>query len=216
MAIYRAIGGLHENGVQGFTAESDLGRAAWDVGLSVHRVEQSGSDGSLVRYEITWPSEPQARAAIDGFWRVFEAARVYRQLGTAQAETVYRTLFAGRAAGFAWDRALDSALADTLADQLQVIARDELRVLLELLASPNDSDALKGAIIAILSKLSGPRQSAHLLQLRLVDPSVDVTRHDALTKDQVEKIFGTPVPLFISATGLFARRLTAFVNEQGL
>lgn len=216
MAIYRAIGGLHENGVQGFTAEPDLGRATWDVGLSVHRVEQSGSDGSLVRYEINWPTEPQARAAIDGFWRIFEAARVYRQLGTAQAETVYRTLFAGRAASFAWDRALDSALADTLADQLQVIARDELRVLLELLASPNDSEALKGAIVAILGKLSGPRQSAHLLQLRLVDPSIDVTKHDVLTKDQVEKIFGTPASLSIGATGLFARRLTAFVNEQGL
>ena len=216
MAIYRAIGSLHENGVQGFTAEPDLGRAAWNLGLSVRRVEHPGSDGTAVKYEVTWPDNATMRATLGGFWRVFETARVYRQLGTAQAETTYRTLFAGRAAGFDWGRALDSALADTLADQLQVIARDELRVLLALLGSPNDSEALKGAIVAILSKLSGPRQSAHLLQLRLVDPTVDPNRPEALTKEQVEQIFGAAAPLPVTSTGLFARRLTAFVNEQGL
>ncbi|GEM_PF-680799 len=216
MAIYRALGALAGQGIPGFSAEPEAGQADWTAGLSVRRLEQPGANGLSVRYAVTWPDDPAAREAFAGLWRIFEAARVYRQLGTAQAEAVYRTMFAGRAAGFDWAQALDSALADTLADQLQVIARDELRVILALLDHPDDSAALREAIVAILNRLSAPRQSAHLLQLRLIDPSVDTNQPAALTTGQVEAIFGPPAALPVAPTGLFARRLAAFVNEQGL
>lgn len=216
MALFRAMSGLHENGVAGFDADAEQGRAAWHEGLSVRRTEDASRGDTLVRYVVTWPDDTVARTALAGFWRIFESARVYRQFGTAQAEATYRTLLAGRAAGFDWSKALDSALADTLADQLQVIARDELRVLLALLVHPTDSEALRKAIVDILNSLSAPRQSAHLLRLRLFDPSIDSARPEALTGIQVQLIFGQPAPLAIPPDGLFARRLIAFVNEQGL
>lgn len=216
MAIYRALSALAEQGVPGFRAEGESGRAGWTAGLSVRRAEQPGENGLTVRYVVAWPDDPAARDAFAGLWRIFEAARVYRQLGTAQAEATYRTLFAGRAAGFDWPQALDSALADTLADQLQVIARDELRAILALLEHPDDTGALRDAIVAILNRLSAPRQSAHLLQLRMIDPRVDPNQPSMLTTEQVAAIFGSPAALPITATGLFARRLAAFVNEQGL
>ncbi|MBX0329647.1 hypothetical protein K2Z83_18410 [Oscillochloris sp. ZM17-4] len=179
-------------------------------------MEQPGEHGPTIRYAVTWPDDTATRAALDGLWRIFAAARVYRQLGTAQAEASYRTLFAGVAVGLGWPQALDSALADTLADQLQVIARDELRALLLLLDHPDDSTALTDALVKMLNGLAGPRQSAHLLQLRLVAPGIDPGRPSALTNEQIEAVFGAPAQLYVPPTGLFARRLTAFVNEQGL
>ncbi len=216
MAIYRAVSALAEQGLPGFSAEPELGRASWARILSVHRLTQSAAGSSLVRYNVEWQKDPVATIVVAALWRIFEAARVYRQLGTAQAETAYRTLFAGGAAGLTWQQALDAALADTLADQLQVIARDELRALLLLLDHPDDSVALRDGLVNLLNGLAGPRQSAHLLQLRLAAPGVDLGRPNALTSEQVEAIFGAPAPLFMPPTGLFARRLTAFVNEQGL
>ncbi len=216
MAIFRAISSLRENGVPGFQADQASGIAAWSGGLRVERSDEPAGGHMLVRYRVAWPEDAEAQAALSGLWRIFEAARVYRQLGTAQAEATYRALLAGRVAGFDWAQALDAALADTLADQLQVIARDELRVILALLERPTDSAALRDAIVAILNQLSAPRQNAHLLRLRLIDQSVDPNRPEALTTGQVEVIFGAPAALPITATGLFARRLTAFVNEQGL
>ncbi len=215
MALFGALSRLAEHGLAGFSADADLGYATWTNILSVRR---SGSveSSTPVRYDIGKDADPAARVASDQFWRIFAAVRIYRQLGTAQAESGYRDFLAGRAVGMAWNRALDAALADTLADQLQVIARDELRVLLALIAHPEDSTALRNAIIAILSGLSVPRQSAQLLQLRLIDPSVDTVRPEALTDTQVRAIFGPPAPLGIAPDGLFARRLTAFVSEQGL
>ena len=215
LALFGALSRLAEHGLPGFHADIDLGYATWAQTLSVRRAD-SAEHGAPVRYTISADADPAARTASDQFWRIFAAVRIYRQLGTAQAEAGYRDFLAGRAVGMAWERALDAALADTLADQLQVIARDELRVLLALIAHPEDSAALHDSISTILSRLSGPRQSAHLLQLRLIEPSIDPNRPEALTELQVRAIFGPPAPLGITPDGLFARRLSAFVSEQGL
>ncbi len=129
MALFGALSRLAEHGLTGFSADADLGYATWTNILSVRRAG-SVESGIPVRYHISADADPAARAAIDQFWRIFAAVRIYRQLGTAQAEAGYRDFLAGWAVGMPWERALDAALADTLADQLQVIARDELRVLL--------------------------------------------------------------------------------------
>ncbi|RRR70035.1 MAG: hypothetical protein EI684_14005 [Candidatus Viridilinea halotolerans] len=216
LAIFRALSSLHAQGFPGCVADAQRGYARWHDELAVERRSDAAPEGILVRYQLDCPPDSVAAHAIQTCWHLFAAARVYRQLGTAQAEATYRTLLAGRAAGFTWEQALDSALADTLADQLQVIARDELRVLLALLDHASDPEALCQTIIAILNRLAAPRQSTHLLQLRLSDPSIDPQHPEALTPAQITTIFGPAPPLTLPANGLFAQRLTAFVQEQGL
>lgn len=215
MAIFNALRRLSDNNVADFSADGDLGRASWAGVLNVRRAETPGDDHTVVRYDVE-VIEDEANAALASFWRVFEAVRVYRQLGTAQAEAVYAALFAGRAVGMSWPRALDAALADTLADQLQVLARDEQRVLLVLLDYSADSVALRAAIIAVLESMPVPRQQAHLLQLRALAAGVATTQPSQLTAEHVEEVFGTPMSLLVPPSGIFARRLLAFVNEKGL
>src|SRR5262249_37533036 len=103
----------------------------WD-GISI-QTEQEG------QYSITWPRpntsfENTFRIA----WHLFEAIRIYRQLGTAQAiSLVQHMLIAGILQGYTteeqWIETLDAALCDTIADQLQVLLPDEIEVLLLVL-----------------------------------------------------------------------------------
>jgi len=121
-----------------------------------------------------------------------------------------------------WSVALDSALADTLADQLQVLARDEQRVLLAAIEHAANPEALKTRIVEILERLPGPRQSAHLSQLKAHEtptaPRIDDMRPASLDIEQVRYLFGvdTSDPAILPTQGLFANRLRAFVNERGL
>ncbi len=215
IAVFNALRRLADNSVEGFSADRELGRATWVNVLSVRRSDASSDSETLVRYSVT-VEEEAASDALLGLWRIFEAVRVYRQLGTAQAEAVYSALFSGRAIGMPWARALDTALADSLADQLQVLTRDEQRVLLALLEHSDDSSALRADIVAVLETMPAPRQQAHLLQLRAVSPSIDTTQPAKLTVEQIEETFGAPQPLLVPSRGTFARRLLAFVNEKGL
>ncbi|MBK9713215.1 MAG: AAA family ATPase [Kouleothrix sp.] len=218
MAIFNALCRLSEYGVEGFSADRDLGRAAWAGTLSVRRMAVSGEGAALVRYEVE-VSDDMAGLVLTSLWRVFEAARIYRQLGTAQAEATYAALFAGHAVGMTWPRALDAALADTLADQLQVLARDEQRVLLAFLEHSDNAEQFAVNVHKILEKMPGQRQMAHLSQFRQAergDASIDDTELPKLTTSQLARIFDLTELLAIDGRGLFARRLRAFVNERGL
>jgi hypothetical protein len=173
----------------------------------------------LPRYRLS-VEDPQADQALTSFWRLFSTIRLYRQLGTAQAEAAYSTLFIGWSIGMSWRDALDTALSDTLADQLQVLARDEQRVLLAFIEHANEPERFTERVNAILALLPNSRQVAHLSHLRLADPvpgadSIDDTG-GGLTAAQLGRLFDLGDQLTIDSSGVFARRLMAFVNERGL
>lgn len=72
-----------------------------------------------------------------------------------------------------------------------------------------------------LEQLPGPRQVAHLARLRAADPApddalIDDTSLTSLTTDQLARLFDCGAPLLVQRTGLFARRLEAFIHERGL
>ena len=221
LAIFRALLRLSENRLAGITADEIAGIATMPGVLEVRREEVAGDARTHVRYQLDVEND-EARAALHSFWRLFSAIRLYRQLGTAQAEAVYTALLTGRGIRMSWSVALDSALADTLADQLQVLARDEQRVLLAAIEHAANPEALKTRIVQILERLPGPRQSAHLSQLKAHEttsaPAIDDMSPASLDVEQVRYLFGvdTSDPAVLSPQGLFANRLRAFVNERGL
>jgi hypothetical protein len=221
LAIFRALLRLSDNRLGGITADETAGVASMPGILEVRREEVAGDARTHVQYRLDIQDE-QARAALHSFWRLFSAIRLYRQLGTAQAESVYAALLAGRSIGMSWSAALDSALADSLADQLQVLARDEQRVLLAAIEHAANSEALKNRIVEILNRLPGPRQSAHLSQLKAYEtpaaPPIDDMSPASLAVEQVRYLFGVDAsdPAILPPQGLFANRLRAFVSERGL
>ena len=215
IAIYRALARLHKQGMDDITEGAEPGSLLWEDLMRVDRVE--AGDGRLqLRYEVSYDDD-EAGAMVTGFWRIFRAIRVYRQLGTAQAETVLATLFGGQSIGLAWIDALDSALADTLADQLQVLAYDEQQVLVAYLAHASDATAFASRVRAILAETSDTRQSAHLNTLQLAGAAAAgasvADRRGALDLAGAFDL-GTALPL--AETGLFGRRLRAYVDERGL
>lgn len=209
MAIFRALLRLRYSGLAEVAADELAGTASLSGWITVRREETPGDEQTRVRYTLSF-ADTDAEAAVLGFWRLFEAIRVYRQLGTAQAEAVYATLFAGRAIGMRWPEALDAALADELADQLQVLARDEQRVLLALLEHAGSSGNFANRVRNILGDLPSQRQRAHLSLLGHTDEL------STLQPEQLAALFhlGTALPL--PPDGLFARRLAGLINERGL
>lgn len=219
LALYRALQNLQTNGLPVINVDDAQGHATWTGVLDIRREETPNDPLTRVRYVLD-AHDAEARAVLDSFWRLFEAIRIYRQLGTAQAEALYATLVAGRSIGMTWDDALDSALADVLADQLQVLARDEQRVLLALIEHAQNLPGFTSRVQQILKDLPRPRQAGHLAQLKSVGvpAAVDINDNDAskLQPEQFRHLFRFDLPLRLSATGLFARRLYAFVSEKGL
>ncbi|MEN9933722.1 MAG: hypothetical protein RLZZ387_301, partial [Chloroflexota bacterium] len=217
MAVYRALLRLSELGVPDIAVEREAGRAVWEDVATAERTE--GEDGRTL-YTIT-VADDSARAALASFWRIFRAIRVYRQLGTAQAESVISALLTGHSIGMEWPEALDTALADVLADQLQVMARDEQQVLLAYLSAAGSPPEFAQVARDVLSRFPGPRQTAHLAQLRHADasasqPPIDMANIALLDAAQLARVFDLGAPLTIDRQGLFARRLVAFVSERGL
>lgn len=216
LAIYRALLSLAERGLPAIHHQADAGRAAWQGILAVQRQEQPDDPHLRVRYLVTFHDDEAARACAS-FQRIFAAIRVYRQLGTAQAEAVYATLIAGRLVGFDWPFALDAALADVLADQLQVLARDELRVLLAFLENAAQPDELARRIQQILAELPSARLTAHLAQLRSAGaPIGDDVAPAAITSELLPPALRAGEAPIIARSGLFGRQLEAFVSERGL
>lgn len=221
MAIFNALKRLHAANVGDIRIDDGLGSATIPDLLSIRREATPEAGQTHVSYRLQ-VSDSSAQQALSSFWQLFTAIRLYRQLGTAQAEAVYTALFAGRSINMTWELALDSALADTLADQLQVLARDEQRVLLALLEHSTDAAALLQKISAILKQLPGPRQIVHLSQLKAAEnpqlPHIDDMQPDSLKAEQIAYLFniGAEQPTLIPANGLFAQRLRAFISERGL
>ncbi|HEU4322708.1 MAG TPA: AAA family ATPase, partial [Roseiflexaceae bacterium] len=217
-AIFRALRRLYDYGLADAHADANGGTAHLPRVLEVRREEDA--DGQRrVRYRLD-VQDPEARAALDSFWRLFTAIRLYRQLGTAQAEAAYAALLTGYSIGMGWAAALDAALADTLADQLQVLARDEQRALLAAIEHADAPQELRERLEKILGQLPIPRQSAHLAQLKAAEgpdaPPINDMDPASLSVEQVRYLFGVDPQRVLPAQGLFANRLRAFVNERGL
>ncbi|NNJ11950.1 AAA domain-containing protein [Chloroflexales bacterium ZM16-3] len=204
MAVYRALLRLDEQGLFDISAEAGSAEAVWEGMLRVAPAE----DGRLT---LTFEEGEDGAAAqtLASFWRIFQAVRVYRQLGTAQAETVCSALFSGQMIGMSWEDALDSALADTLADQLQVLSRDEQRALWVYLRYAGDGEAFTNRITSVLAEMPVARQRHHLDRLGLEAPA-------QLSPDALGARFALGQPLSISADGVFGRRIEAFIHERGL
>ncbi|PDW04563.1 AAA family ATPase [Candidatus Viridilinea mediisalina] len=205
-AATRALLRLAEQSLIEVSSDPVAGRLRWEDVLAISRSEATGSD--VPSYTLEWDDEDGARA-LSSFWRIFGAIRVYRQLGTAQAEAVCTALFSGHVIGMAWDEALDAGLADTLADQLQVLTRDEQRVLLAYLDHAAEPVRFTAQVGQILGSMPAARQAAHLALLGLASP-------DDLKSERLAARFSLDAPLSISGAGLFAARLRAFVGERGL
>ncbi len=219
MAIYRALVQLARQRMPDLTVDEIAGQANWNAILTVRRDDVAGELFTAVQYRF----DPVGDVAqvLSSFWRIFTAIRVYRQLGTAQAEAVYTEVFAGKSIGMRWAEALDTALADVLADQLQVLARDEQRVLLAFIERADSAEQFAADVRKILEKMPGQRQMAHLSQLRAADPApgddpIDDMDVAKLRPAQLVRLFDLGAPLVIGQNGLFTRRLRAFVNERGL
>lgn len=217
-AAMRALRHLNALGLLESTEDVAEGRLIWEDVVTITRADHE--PGAAPQYTLTW-DDTDGHAVVDSFWRIFGAIRIYCQLGTAQAEAVCRALFSGHVIGMSWAEALDSGLADTLADQLQVIARDEQRVLLAYLDHAGDPTRFAERVRQILGGLPAARQIAHVSHLQSADhqPSSDVMDEgDAakLTPAQLGRIFALGTPLTMSGRGLFAQRLRSFVGERGL
>lgn len=208
---------LEEQELLELSRDTAAGSVSWEDVVSITRAEPEA--GGSPTYTLSWANE-EAEDSFATFWCIFGAIRVYRQLGTAQAEAVCAALFSGHVIGMAWDEALDSGLADTLADQLQVLTRDEQRVLLAYLDHAAEPARFAERVRQILGGLPTARQVAHLAQLRSADPGpgnaideVDVAKLDAA---QLGRLFVLGEPLVVDGRGLFAQRIRAFVGERGL
>jgi MoxR-like ATPase len=183
-------------------------------------------------YAINWDNEhPAFRQAFEAAWCLFEVIRVYRQLGTAQAISLFQhMLIAGMLQGYTsleiWiEQALDAALCDTIADQLQVLLPDEIDVLLLYLTA--DRASFGEAYNNLLGKLSPGRVYGQLLSLGSV---IDDDGHAYLTDEEIEQIAaqqqpGVPTEKLRSLFHLryptyrlpqFTRRLRTFKAERGL
>jgi hypothetical protein len=219
IAVKQALERLEANRLTNIVRVGQPETYRWDA--IVEAVPTTDPDG-IERY--SWhTSEPQVRAALESFWRIFSAIRIFRQLGTAQAIAVYTNLFAGHVVGMPWDAALDSALADSLADQLQVLNRDEQQVIAALItyAGVNAGTSFKKALADLMKQLPSGRQRAllHALtqaeQLRsgqAVDVPADAGQIDAL----LDQLFQPAEALALPQFGSFLHRLHDLIGERGL
>lgn len=217
IAIKQALHRLHATGLVPIQAAGAPEHYRWEGVVSVQ------PDATTGRVRYTWQSDdPAATAALESFWRIFRAIRVFRQLGTAQAVAVYGNLFTGRVLAMAWEDALDTALADALADQLQVLTRDEQRTLDAYVEHAGSAEHFKQAIDAIFKELPAGRRVSFLYALKEADQQRHGTSSivpDSATPptiDQLAQVFVLGHPLQLPTPGAFRRRLRDVIGERGL
>jgi len=207
------------------TISTEENTVYWGVGIGIEP-DPSGL------YSITWIEEQLPfREAFEAAWRIFEVIRIYRQLGTAQAISLFQhMLIAGILQDYntreAWiEQALDAALCDTLADQLQVLLPDEIEALLLYLTT--DHTAFSEAYNSMLGKLTPNRLYGQLLSMGSV---IGSDGQAVLTDEEIEQIAAQNQPavalsklstLFHLAFPTyklpqFTRRLRTFKTERGL
>lgn len=170
-----------------------------------------------------WQTDDQAvRAALQSFWRIFSAIRMFRQLGTAQAIAVYTNLFAGRVVNMEWDEALDTALADSLADQLQVLTRDEQQVIEAFIvhSGSNAGASFVGEFRNILQRLPPARQRSLLHALHEADQlrngTAAASDETAVADEVIVRLFQPGEALALPRFGSFRQRLRDLIGERGL
>jgi hypothetical protein len=213
IAVYRALLRLYNQGLDDITEGEEPGSLLWE---DLIRVSRAGVGDGQLSYQVAFDDE-EADAAVNGFWRMFRAIRVYRHLGTAQAESVLTTLFSGQSIGMGWIDALDSALADVLADQLQVLGHDEQEVLIAYLTHAGDVSAFTNRVRAILVDTSDTRQSAHLNTLQMNGATTTgASAAERRASLDLAGAFDLGNALPIAHSGLFGRRLQAYIDERGL
>jgi hypothetical protein len=215
IAMRRALAALHGNEFgDAITVEGNPPQYRWDGVLTVEPVSVAG----VRRY--TFEATGVAQPVLTAFWQIFRAIRVFRLLGTAQAVAVYSNLFAGVLTGMAWPEALDAALADSLADQLQVLTRDEQRILLAFLEHGGDAAAFQQATERLLQRVPSGRQAALLRTLADADYRAQGTT--AITLDEtgtlaaeLVRVLAPGTDLLLPGAGLFRRRLRELIGERG-
>jgi MoxR-like ATPase len=167
------------------------------------------SEGEDIPWQRQWEDDTAARHCFEEGWRLFEAIRLYRQFGTAQAlgwATAY--LGAGLLDGLAlddatgWRNCLDAAFADTLADQLQILFPDEIEALLALLRTSGAGDFVQ-EYHAMLTRLTSlRRRSAQVMALQSVrdaqgQPALSLAAvRDIVNGDTQQVPASVLVPLF--------------------
>lgn len=217
IAIKQALRRLHATRLVSIHIENEPERYQWESVVSAEPEEVN----DRIRY--TWHSDdPAARAALESFWRIFRAIRVFRQLGTAQAVAVYGNLFTGRVLAMSWQEALDTALADALADQLQVLTRDEQRTLDAYVEHAAATDTFHKAVDAICKDLPAGRRATFLHALKEADQQrhgtsdIDPNSHTSPTLEQLGRVFVLGQPLQLPTPGAFRSRLRDLIGERGL
>lgn len=220
IAAMQALRRLHANNIVTITSTGSPPTYRWDTILRV--VPIVAPDG-IQRYEMH-ADDLEAEAALRSFWHVFETIRVFRQLGTAQVVAIYTNLFSGVIMGaMGWQDALDTALADSLADQLQVLNRDEQRVLDVYIeyAGQAGGTMFAQAYRAIITGLPVGRKNASLHALR----EADYMRNGAsdipfdtkqLTDEQIMRVFVPTQRVALPSRSVFRRRLRDLIGERGL
>lgn len=186
------------------------------------QVRPVAHDGG-VAYEVEYPDGSAMGQALDGLWRVFDAIRVFRQLGTAQLVALHTNVFAGVMVGMPWDEALDTALADALADQLQVLTGDEQQIVEAYLDHVDSAEQCAVAITGYLASLQSPRRLALRVALQEAERQRSTTRRATVTLDeaplsgeQVGRIFACGTALPLGEDSVFRRRLRDLISERGL
>jgi 5-methylcytosine-specific restriction enzyme B len=223
IAAAQALERLHANGFEAIAVSGAPPSYRWEQGSDTLAAEPIETAEGMRRYELHATSA-DAGATQASFWQLFRAIRVFRQLGTAQVIAVYTNLFAGViASDMSWSDALDTALADSLADQLQVLTRDEQRVIDAYVehAGLEGGAAFNRAFRAILKSLPIGRQPLLLHALRAADDSRegpgDIPMEEkTLAEDQIARIFQPERPFTLPRMGVFRRRLRDLIGERGL
>lgn len=224
IVLYKALQGISH--LSAAIEVSDEDRSVYWENTAMISPDENG------RYLIEWETDRHPfREAFEAAWHLFEVIRIYRQLGTAQAISLFRhMLIAGILQGYAtreaWiEQALDDAVCDTIVDQLQVLMPDEIEVLLSYLTADRADFGERYHIV--LRRLANSRIEAQLLALGSVSNDAE---QPFLSDSQIERIVAADVPLVPAAVldGLFhlevplmhlpqfTRRLRVFRAERGL
>lgn len=213
IAARTALNRLQEQGFSEIIALPRAnGRMAYQYGDVL--IEPVSDEQGAPRYELN--ASGAAAAALDSFWRLFEVIRIFRQLGTAQAIAIYTNIFAGMLVNMSWTHALDTALADSLVDQLQVMTRDEQRIVRDYVKTA-DTAALTDAINATIHTLPANRRPEIYALLHEVDEARNGTSDigPTITETQTQRLF-KPGTLALPTNSVFLRRLSHLISERGL
>jgi hypothetical protein len=218
IAAVRALRRLSDQGFRQIEVSDDPPGYHWGS-LSVTPVERDDA----LHYDLVAENGSDADRALRSLWRLFEAIRVFRQLGTAQLVAVHTNLFAGVLVGMAWDESLDTALADSLADQLQVLTNDEHRMILAYLDYAGDAEQYTAMVNILLSSIPPGRRVAIRGALREAErlrtphrrPTIELDELQ-MTTDQLSAIFALGAPIMLSDDSVFQRRLHDLIGERGL